>query len=181
MSSFFVDEVLLMRMSHNPGNWKCFRTPSPTDPDPRWKVFLQISRYPLAADFDSPEVVIGHLSEEQYRSIKPHRTSADSSEQDKKFAEGLRSTMRRCQLHQSHLHPPTGTRMVVVLTKLLVLLVQQWDISVLTRLLRQTGIAVAVAAKACISLVLVLVDMILTLMFVFVASASMQTIGRGGH
>jgi hypothetical protein len=74
-------------MSH-----KSWKTPSPTDLHHRWKIFPDISRYPLAADFESPEdlVIVGHLSESQYRQLKPHRSMSDDSEREKAFTEKLR-------------------------------------------------------------------------------------------
>jgi hypothetical protein len=72
-------------MSHN--LW----TPSPDGV--RWKIFPNISRHPLCIDFESPEdaVIVGYLSESQYRKLKPHRSMSDDSEREKAFANGLRS------------------------------------------------------------------------------------------
>jgi hypothetical protein len=81
-------------MSHNSN----LRTPSPPLDATRWKVFPHISRYPLAIDFESPEdaVIIGDLSESQYRSLKPHLTMSDDSDREKAFAKDLRSKVRAC-------------------------------------------------------------------------------------
>jgi hypothetical protein len=79
-------------MSHNSRRRSCWSTPSPTNPSPRWKIFPHISRYPLAADFDSPDdlVYVGCYTEELYRQIKPHRSMSDDSEREKAFADKMR-------------------------------------------------------------------------------------------
>jgi hypothetical protein len=79
-------------MSHNP-EWQ-YKTPSPDDH--KWKIYPEVSRYPLPFDFHSPEdlVIVGHLSESQYRQLKPHRTMSDDSEREKAFAARMRKQNR---------------------------------------------------------------------------------------
>jgi hypothetical protein len=86
---FFI--IVSVGMSHN--NNKLWKTPSPDGE--KWKIFPHISRYPLAADFESPEdlVIVSHLSESQYRQLKPHRSMSDDSEREKTFATDLRNKM----------------------------------------------------------------------------------------